>query len=452
MCAPGKDSFSRVVNVALVHSACYAQQANVSAVCQEQMAIFDETSKVESSRGNFFGNYPNLYFSTMNLFATSNVQTSVVIMRTFNLLLFISLISALWLLLPRVLKPTLYFAVVLTIVPLGLFLIPSINPSSWAIIGSLIATISTLGALNQTGKSKYALWALSVLGLTLAASSRYDGLLYALLGFIAAFIVAKSFKIPKKIFWFSAITLTALTLIAFAFGATSIIQKLTGLAGSSGSNADSGTLGILANNIATLPQLWAGFSGAMGIGWLDTLLPITSWMLAAFVVWSTLFSRLSQISGKQLWLSLLLATLLAVTPLLVLQASMAVVGENVQSRYLYPLFLVTVAIFLYRDNKQSTFFNIVQIWVITLSLLASNTLALFTNFSRYINGSGTPGFSPNLNIAAQEGWWWPAGPQPMTVFFLGMLGFGVFLSTAFLFRQNSPYSDEQFEPKVAVAK
>lgn len=422
----------RVVNAALVNAACYAQKPEVSAACQATDSIFKNTKLVETARGNFGGNYPAGFYATMHLLAGDDIQVSVILMRILNLSLFVALLTALWLLVPRQLHSSLYFAVCLTIVPLGLFLIPSINPSSWAITGVFATFFGCAGALQSAKKSRFWLWGISAIGLAISASSRYDALLYSLIALAAAVVVAHRFKIPRKYLMIGFGALAFATVIFIGFGGSILISKLASFAGASNANADIGPLGVFFVNVAQLPMLFAGFSGSMGLGWLDTAMPFTVWMLAAFVVWATLFSRLSFLNKRSVSTALSLMGLLIFIPMAVLQMGMGTVGENVQSRYLLPLFIALVSTVLFREKDSSHFFSGVQVLIVVSSLFLSQTLALYTNMSRYI-AAGASNSGWNLNAAADSGWWWESALSPNLMFFLGTLGFGMFLMASYLF-------------------
>lgn len=439
MCNPAADNHSAEVNEALVSSACFAQKAEVSARCQISSSVFDSHKMVTTTRGNFSGNYPAGFYSVMHVMADSDIQISVVLMRLFNVALALGLFTSLWILMRPTEKQSLYFTTAITIVPLGLFLIPSINPSSWAILGVLATFFGTAGLFSATPRKRIGLAAVAALGLLLAASSRYDGLLYALLGLVSAVILAHNWHVSRRKILVIAGSVTVILGFVLLLGGTAIIEKLSGLAGTSNTGESLGAFGVLAKNITMLPMLFAGFSGAMSLGWLDTAMPITMWMLAATVLWATLFSRISTLTRRALWVSGALTLALVAIPLLVLQASFAIVGENVQSRYLYPLMLALAASVLYDRRSKAKFFSSAQIVVLVAALFFSQALALYFNMSRYISGVSAGG-TVNLNTAAQQGWWWQSAPSPMFMLGLGIVGFAMFLATSVLFAKRQPKS------------
>lgn len=452
MCEAGDVSTERNVNESLAYSACFALLPKVSADCQSDLQLFQTGGLIDTPRGNFEGKYPQLFYGVMHQFASSDVQTSVVTMRLFNASLLVAIICVLWLLSPKFLRPTIYFSIALTIVPLGLFLIPSINPSSWAIIGVFAAFFGTAGALQVSTSQKYGLWASALFGVLLAAGARYDGLIYAVISGAVAFFLSKEFTIPRRVFWSVLAAIGIIGVAAVMLGGFTTIQNLIGLAGNASASEGRGELALFGLNVASLTELWAGFSGSMGLGWLDTPMPPTAWMTVATLTWGTIFMRIGSLRNKQLWAAAGLLALLAAIPLVTLQVGHSIVGENVQSRYIYPLFLVFVSTLLLKLKQDQDYFSITQTVVIAVGLFASQALCIFANMSRYISGAGGEGLSPNLNQAAESGWWWPVGPEPMTVLAISILGFGLFLTTAFLFTQskNAPPSAARVHSRVKL--
>lgn len=436
ICESTNSPATRLVSESLTEVACFKFEPEEGARCQADSQLFNTPQLSETSRGNFHGTYPDLFYSTMHMFASPNIQVSVITMRIFNAILFAATVTALWIFLPRTMRNSLYFSLALTVIPLGLFLIPSVNPSSWAITGVFAAFFGAAGALQQTNRKViFPLIALALIGLLLAGGARWDGLIYSLIAVSAAFILSKRFRIPRGIFWISGGIAAVLLALILMLGGLDLTSQLAGYAGSA-ENADGrGFLGLLAYNIANLTELWAGFSGENGLGWLDTPLPPTAWMTAATVLWGTLFLRLAHIGRSQMWVAVSLLALLVSVPLLTLQLGNSIVGENVQARYIFPLLIVLVGTVLLDLRVDSSFFSKSQLIVIVVSLFLSQALALFTNMTRYISGMGG-GLSLDLNQSAVAGWWWPVGPSPMIVLAASILGFGMFLAAAFVVNKS----------------
>ena len=124
---------SALVPETLVYSWCYSRwPAQISAGCLNELTM----NPVETNRvvGDRFV-YSIAFFDAMRVMAGANVELSVQVMRLFNVLLasvmfFWALKSANWAI-ARALALTWGVAMV----PLGVFFVASVNPSSWTIIG-----------------------------------------------------------------------------------------------------------------------------------------------------------------------------------------------------------------------------------------------------------------------------------------------------------------------------
>src|SRR5690606_11799443 len=90
---------------------------------------------VGADHGNWIGAYPPVYYAFMNLFASTDVQASAILMRFVNVALFLALTTALAWMLPRHLRVPLIAGWTITMVPLSGFLIASNNPGAWGLIG-----------------------------------------------------------------------------------------------------------------------------------------------------------------------------------------------------------------------------------------------------------------------------------------------------------------------------
>lgn len=440
----------RMVSTALILSACFAGNPDIGADCQTEQQLLEQPTLTPSSRGNFQSTYPALFYATMHQFASQNIQSSVIAMRMFNAALFWAVFVTLWFLLPKFWRKSLYFTVALTVVPLGLFLIPSLNPSSWVITGVFAAFFGIAGAL-QPGPPKYVipLVVVSGLGVLVAGGARWDGLVYALIAVSASFLVSKQFRIPKRILWVSVIS--GLTLIGafLIFGGMDFVFRLVGFAGNAEGAPGRSALGVLGYNIASITELWAGFSGGNGLGWLDTPVPKTAWMTAATLVWGALFLRLAFVKRIQVWVAGSLTILLIAVPLVTLQIGNSIVGENVQARYIFPLFLVLVATLLLTQRDERKLFSTAQLVVTIFGLFTSQALAVYANMTRYISGLGD-GVTLNLDQAAETGWWWPSGPSPMFVLAMTVVGFGMFLFMAIGI--NPPSSSRSSKSEASAVK
>ena len=188
-CAPGSQPDTRIVSSGFAEVFCYVQRAEVSAACQDPAWPTWTEGGFETGRGNFYGEYPPVYYSVMRLFAGPDLQASALTMRLVNAALFVGLATALAAMLPATRRRGLLWGWLIALVPLGMFLIPSNNPSGWAITGVGTAFLALLGWFETTGRRRWALGALYLVGMVMAAGSRGDAAVYAAGATVTAAII-----------------------------------------------------------------------------------------------------------------------------------------------------------------------------------------------------------------------------------------------------------------------
>ena len=162
-------------------------------------------------------------------------------------------------------------------------------------------------------------------------------------------------------------------------------------------------------NFIRLPELFIGNFGSRGLGWLDTVPPLTvPFLIICLITW--IISRCNPIKLKPS--SIFLMFSMCALPLFVLQRGYNYVGEHVQPRYLLPLMIsVFISILLGGTFHQMTKVESL-IFIIVLGLVQS--LSLYANISRYSVGI-------MKNFLTQPFLWnWP-GYSPRCLWFVGSI-------------------------------
>ena len=416
----------RLLLPGLVQSGCYVFEPGMSAECQEANQIFSQTTLIDSTRGSFTSNYPPVYYAIMSSLASTDIPSSVIAIRLMNSLFFMGSLVALMVIAPRQLRKTYFWMWALTIVPLGIFLISSTNPSSWAITGVPTAWMALFLFLTLQGKRSIAAGVLFFIEVFLVSGARGDAAIYTIIGSVLiGFLTWKK----TRTFFLKLILPLVAALISLYFYASSLQSTV---AGSGMSVADGGTprtgLGVLAINLVQLPELWVGAFGYWPLGWLDTEMPALVWVTTFGIFAAVVFLLVRGIDKRQGFSLLVLAAILYVLPLYVLQKSLNHVGEQVQPRYLLPLIVGFAAIASLKFAQTKVVLSSLQSWVILAGIALANALALYVNTKRYVSGlnNGT-GVSLDSNI----GWWWNVPVSPMTMWFIGSLGFALALGAGF---------------------
>ena len=432
LCQPGPTAKSRIVPAAVHEAPCFAEDPDKSAGCQLKEFSFNPKPTVTTTRVNTGNQYPPVFYAVMNLFAGPNILVSVVLMRIFTALLFVALTTALFVLLPAARRQTLVLMWMITTVPLGIFLLTSNNPSSWAVIGIGSAWIALLGYFETVGRRKIALGALFALSVVMAAGARGDAAAYAVVAIGAVGIL--KFAWTKR-FWLEALLPIVMVIVSAVFF---LISRQTasgesGFGGNGGAPTVGGTgaaeqtlhgFGLFAYDLLNAPSLWAGVFGGWPLGWLDTPMPAVVSLGAVAVFVAVGFVGFRQLGWRKAVVLALTALVLWLLPVYVLVQGGDTVGNAVQPRYLLPLIVLAGGILLLASRGRQYVFGRGQIVLVVVVLAVVNLIALELVIRRFVTGNGELG----LNLDTGDKWWWGSFPfSPNVVWILGSLAFAAAL-------------------------
>ncbi len=414
-------------------SRCYAYNADASGEC-----VLEIPAGSVSSRDRYdTGQYPGGYYYVMHLFVGKDVYSSVYLMRTVNLVLAILLGTGLVLASTRPVRRILAYAVATTFVPMGIFLVASVNPSGWALVGVTTAAFAMHSYwLSETRNRTLANGALAAIGLAMAMSSRADASLYSVIA-IAALTVL-NYRQVRRHLWRLVLPLVATVLCAVVyFRSTQAAGAASGsLFGSGGQEQDQ--VGLVTNNILGLPYLLfgnQGFGRLGNLGWLDTPVPLLAGLAMIMACTFMLMAGLSRMSPMKAVVTAGGMAVMIGLPLFMLQMSNQVVGDYVQARYLIPLFpIMSLVLLTGRRPDQSVRLGTLQAFVVWGLVSLAHAMALLVNIRRYVtglDGATIPG--------AGVEWWMPGLPGPRITWIAGSLAFAV---VAFLVVLVSRWPDE----------
>lgn len=432
-CAPveGGEVGEHRIPAALAEISCFQRDAEQSAACQNDLFAGELLDRmVVTDRGNFFGEYPPLYYAVTGIFTSEDVQTSGLVMRTFTILLFVAIMTALYLLLPISRRWTLIVGWAVTTLPLGIFLLAVNNPSAWAVIGVGTSWVALLGYFETTGRRRIALGALYALGMLMAAGSRGDAAVYA--GFATALVLLYAFR-RRREFFLASILPVVMGLVALFF-LLRAGQVGTGVAGFTPppvteGGGDGGVVsaglsgwGLFAYNALNVPLLWVGAFGEWGLGWLDTGMPalVVFGAVGAFAVAG--FLGIRRIGWRKAVMVGVTVFVLWALPVYVLQQGGQMVGEQLQPRYLLPLIVLLGG--LLALGAPSARWTRGQIVLVAVALSVAHGVALHTNLRRYLTGVATGGLDLDSGIQ----WWWDVPFSPMFVWAVGSLAYAGLLT------------------------
>lgn len=406
---------------------CFAYHAENSAGCQN--LDLASTGYARSDVYDFNNSdhlYPPVFYATTSALVSQDPVLSIWSVRLFNTGIAVLLYAVLFWILPRNIKHLPVWAITATAVPLSMFIIPSNNPSSWAVTGAGLLLFSLIGYYKSTGTQRILLAIMALIATVMMAGARADAAIYAGITLVSAMIIAatKQDLALKKLWLPIFITITSL---AFFFSANQVGLASAGLDGAADPTLTTATL--IFRNLAMMPLLWLGVFGTTGLGWLDTVMPETAWIssVVGFIILVVFgINRLA----KRTWIAgVLVLAALWLIPTYILVKSHATVGVLVQPRYMLPLIVVLAGITIYRrTGTRSGKLPLIVSGLGIVLLAVANSLSLHRNIKRYVTGVDVTGW----NLDAQAEWWWNLPISPLGMWIIGSVAFAGFLVSLYL--------------------
>ena len=399
------------------------QSSAQSAACLGTSLNDGQKPLVNTSNGNFQNLYPPVFYRTMNLFVTSDIALSVILMRIANILLLVGLTTALYVVLPARRRLPLVWGLTISLVPLGFFLVASTNPSAWAIISAGTFWISLLGYFESSGAKKAGLGAIAAISAVVGAGARADAAVYVVLAVVVVVVLT---AIRTRRWFISALLplgLSAMAAILYLSTSQSSIAS-SGLSGYAGLGHQGSRSSLLFRDFLNVPSLWAGVFGSWGLGWLDTDMPAIVSVGALGCYAALVFAGLASLSMRKAVVVLTVLGALWLFPTFILVQSGTVVGNGVQPRYLLPLVIMLAGVILLQTGGAGLRLSRGQVVALVSTLSVVNAIALYFNMRRYITGTQVSSW----NFSASVRWWWSTPVSPVLFWVAGSLSFAAFLA------------------------
>jgi len=419
-CEAVADPEQRAIPASVLGATCFAFKPHQTGSCQD---FGTGGEMVSTDRGNFTGSYPPVFYSTMNLFVSSGIEVSALVMRFVNIALLVGIASVLYAVLPPNRRLTLVWGFAATVVPLGVFLIASNNPSSWAVISAGTLWVALLGYFESTGRRKIALGILSVVTAVMGAGARADAAVYVILAVLIVGVLSAKWN---RVWAISAILPIGLIGIAAAFYgfAQQSSSALSGLGPSGATDPPPNWMSLLATNLLEVPSLWVGVFGSWKLGWLDTTLPGIVWVGGFGAFAALVFVGLRWQSPRKLVAVVAMLGAMWVVPTFILQQSQVAVGSEVQPRYLLPLIVMLAGVSFLGPAHRRIELSATQTVALVAVLSVANSVALMFNMRRYVTGEDVAG----VDVDDAPPWWWSNLPlSPLIIWILGSVAFALFL-------------------------
>lgn len=400
----GTDSdVSRNVPSAISSARCYTYLVEQSGACVDMSEGLERTERVDAT-----GVYPPVYYAFFSIFASPDVAASVMVMRLVNGAISVVLITATFWLLPRRFRTAFVVSLAATLVPLGLFLLGSTNPSSWALLSAGTLWVTLAAAYRSSTRRRWVLLGVSLLAATMGAGARADAAAFAIFAVVLAAILGWR----RGVRWLApALTSVAIVTISILFylGADQSASVVNGL-----QNEDPPlTAAQHANNLLELPSLWIGAIGGWGLGWLDTPMPSIVWASTTVVAGAALFLAMRGMQWRRGIATASAAAALVVVPFVLLAQTNAVVGLQVQPRYILPLLIILLGVSA-ATARASEWWAGGRAYLAAALLSVATAVALHINIRRYTTGLEDASVDPGADAE-----WWSGFASPLGMWVVG---------------------------------
>ena len=155
------------------------------------------------------------------------------------------------------------------------------------------------------------------------------------------------------------------------------------------------------------------------LGWFDTPVPYVSAVAALLAFCGSLVHGWSAMWWQKAVAVTVVGVSLLAYPVILLQESRVQAGNAVQPRYILPMMLMLVGLSLLRRRGRVWRLNLFQVVVLAGGLALAQSLALYSNLVRYVNGGSTA-----LPTSMGGGWWWNGLPvSPLWLWIVGSVAF-----------------------------
>jgi hypothetical protein len=392
---------------------CYFKDSGTISTCEKSIPK-DEVSPERIYNDNSY------YDFLANFVSLESIDKSTIQIRLVNSFLSAISILVLVLLTSRLIYLPIMISWLVVNIPLGFFILSSVNPSSWIYIFSFLFLPLTYRIFTEKNQiylfiTKFLILVLSCL---LALNARPDTLLFATIFGTTLLPVFFSSKI-KKLGIRIAIYLSTLFISTYLMLS---IWSRSNLVNFRESKISSWEI------ITSLPSITTGVFGGWGLGSLETTMPPVTYVGSFVIVLALLFYGLRFINLPEAVSIFLIGLFAFIVPFFVLLRSNLRVGEWYQPRYILPIFYVLIGlslIVIFRSFHEKSLLIIIN-FVFFLSSITF-IFALHTFYRRYV--AGLDNF--NLFFEKTNSWWWefPIFPNPFTFFTFTVISYLVFWIT-----------------------
>jgi hypothetical protein len=440
---PGASGRSRaLVPQAVSAITCFQYDGSQSAACALQ-EMQSNAQRLIPTETNIRGERPTLYYRAMHRLIGdgSDVAAATARIRTANLITVALMVLLTAGVAQRRVRAAFLLSWLVAAVPLGLFLMTSLNTSAWGLAGLTTVWVNAITVLRHPERSnRIAGAALALVGLVLALGSRTEAVAHVAV--ITAAVAAlwwwglrsrtdpSTDQLRRNVPILGAVAgLVALGSILLLFASDN--ARLTRLA----SDLRRGYDRIDARDVGDpflaiafeVPSLWVGGLGHIwGLGALDTPIPVlaTIPLIGIFVVLLTV--GLQQGARARVVAVTLVGAALFAFPTFSLMRDGFLVYEGLQPRqFMAMLFLLLGVALLRLPAERPLVLGRGMRTTIVVGLGLAHSVALLVTIQRHTSGL-LPGFLGefrHVSFQREIEWWWASLPHPNIIWAVASIAY-----------------------------
>ena len=426
-------------------SANTVQVPDLSNLCFRRSVCNQQSEHILSIAGIAKENYPKAYYWTMHHLVGPNMTQSVLAMRIFNAtiasLLFLS--QAILCTNKKYLSWLTGFT--FTIIPLGMSLIASINPSGWAITGIANSWMFLLIAKTmpkENRRKRIAAWALWAFASFMCIASRFDATIFLVVSNLIVLIATDS-RI-KKLNWkyilgFPAVIIPFFVIWRSRFPFLEWASHFT----TKPLNPNGPSLHIWIThwiiNVVSIP-IEAFGEGRLGADIID--IPRIVPILGIALLSAALLFAFLQVNRMQIFVTV--SSFMFMTAVVMRIANMELDLFNVSGRYILPLVPYIVGSCVYFSSSPVQLMEILQLRrIVIVCMTIAHALSMYAVVEQNVMGTS---FGIQILKVGTEEWWWtksPIGPNFLIV--IGSFCFYQFITHAWDRVPTKTFSVQQQE-------
>jgi len=389
----------RIVNI----GKCFYLDSNQPASCDQYV-----TNKIAPvSRATV----ETIFYRTLSKFAKQNIDSSVFQMRIINSLIAVLMLIIIYLISPIKIFISAILTWLIVNIPLGFFLVSSINTSSWIISFSILFSV-LIYLIYTTSSFLDIKIILAIFIFLIADNTRPDTKLIAMSILVSTLpMAAINLKQSNKKVMFYFLTLVVFFILLFGILTRSKI-------------ADLGRVNPIPiwEHLYRITSIPLGVFGGWGLGSLEIDLPALVSVSTNFLILGIIILALKNSTLQVNFSIIMFSLLIYLIPLFVITRSNLQVGEWYQPRYILPLFIPLIfacinSIIHFNISKSS-----ILIITYTVSVI-SFAMSMHTVVRRYSHGSELL----VLNLNSNYYWWWSLDyiPDPMQVILFSITAYSL---------------------------